>query len=685
LADAFPVTYQSPKQVTDVENKRLAELKPIPIIPEDSFNSLSSYMKLCWSDARDFNRPIQDRKLSCAKRRKGEYSEDKLASIQERGGSEAYIRAVNTKCRAAYTNIYDIYNSINVKAWSISPTPVPSLPADLELEIVNRVQQEIIGSQVPLDKTAIMQLDERAHKDVLDAINEEAKKRAELMEKRIDDVLTEGGWKHAFNQCLNDLVTYPAAIMKGPILRRKPKKQWEQTEDGKFKLVVKDTLVWEFERVSPFDFYIARNIENTNDGYCFHRLRLNRRKLSAMKGIKGYNDKAIDTILEQYKSGSSGSSWLFAEDSQADGSPEGAINALEFWGEVQGQMLIDWGMSAKDIPDPLKEYQITAITIDDQVIRAVLNHNPLFKKPFHKVSWENIEGAFWGSGIPEIAADIDDQIQAIIRDLINNAAFASGPMLGIDKALLPPGIDIDKIIPWMIVALDSSQNMSGLNGTNAKLPIDWFQPEMKTQELLAAANAFMKMLDEYTGIPAYTYGISTGSNSEDKTASGLNMLMAAAGKIIANVASRVDSEIVESSIGMVYDNLMLYDPDDSIKGDCEIVAGGASAVIAKGQQLIRLMELLDRTRNDVDMQIIGYEGRAELLKRVFHKYELDLDDIIPGKEELVAREQANQVAINMAKTSNLDLPAPRNLDAAGSPVSGTDTAEMLQRTPVAQG
>jgi hypothetical protein len=680
LADGFPVLYQSPQKVAEAENKK--SLSAIPVMPESSYNNLSGYIKTCWEDAKLYNKTYQERKLKCAKIIKGEYSEEKLAAIREMtNGSEAYIRAINTKCTAAYTNIYDIYNSVNSSSWTIAPTPIPDLPADLQMEVIARVQQEIMNSEVPLDDQAIMQLDDRAKKEVLDALNEEANSRTEKMTKRIEDVIAEGGWKKAFNQVLYDLTIYPIAVLKGPILRREPRKIWEQDTQGKWKLVVKDKLIWEFERVSPFDFYSARNIENVNDGYIIQHLRLNRRKLIAMKGIKGYNDKEIDAVLTECSMGTINQNWIAADDSEADeaeerdplsSSPEGRIDGLEFWGEVQGQLLRDWGMSEKDIPDPLREYQITAILIGSHVIRAALNHNPLFKKPYHTGSWQEVSGSLFGQSIPEIAADIEEQINAVTRALMNNIAVASGPLLGVDTALLPGGTDIEHIRPWMVVNLNSADQMTGLNGTNAKLPIDWFQPDMNAGQLLTVLNALMKFLDEYTGIPAYTYGVAEQQGAGD-TLGGLSMLMAAAGKIIENVASRIDSNFVESSIGMVYDNIMLYDPDDSIKGDAEVVAGGATAVITKGQELIRLLELMDRTKNEVDMQVIGLDGRAELLREVFHRYKLNLDHIIPDKDTLVARQQANNVAEQMAQTSNLDQSAPQNLDAAGNPVAGTDT------------
>jgi hypothetical protein len=46
------------------------------------------------------------------------------------------------------------------------------------------------------------------------------------MERHIRDQLQDGGWDKAFNDFLNDFVTYPAAFIKGPVVRRKKMLKW---------------------------------------------------------------------------------------------------------------------------------------------------------------------------------------------------------------------------------------------------------------------------------------------------------------------------------------------------------------------------------------------------------------------------------------------------------------------------
>lgn len=675
-----------------VEADRLKqESAGMMLLPVPQHSKFSEHLKNCWDDARDAKTTIQSRLLKCAKSRKSEYDSIKLAAIKSFGGSEAYVPATNLKCTAAHDYISDIFNA-NERPFMLIPTPIPSLPPDLQMEIIVRVQTEVMSAPpgVQFTEADIMALDARATKEVMDALQKEARDRAEKMTVVVDDRLTEGGWKEALAEVIDDIVTYPAGIMKGPVYRMKKRQVWVENPDGSYGIKVEPYLCKEFERVSPFDFYPQRNIRNTEEGYVFERLRLNRRKITEMKGSPGYSDKEIDAVLAEAAAGTIKINWLMDTDTYADeaeerdilqDSPEGRIDGLEFWGSVPGQWLLDWGMSSAKIPDPGKEYQITAVLIGTHIIRAVLNPHPLGLKPYHVVSWRKTPGAFWGQGIPEIVEDIQEVLNAVVRALVNNVAIASGPQLGVDAAMLRPG-EIDKIrhpIPWGTIILDSTQNL-GMGGSwNGKLPLDYFQPSMQSDLLLRVIQAFTQMMDEYTGIPAYTHG-SADTGGAAETSSGLAMLMTAAGKIIKNIARKIDVGIVASTVRRVFEDEMQYNPDNSIKGDAQIVAMGSGAIIAKEQQLVRLLELLNMTRNDVDMQIVGLKGRAELLKDVFHRFDLNLDHIIPDVEELMRREEQMQQLIAMKeqrRTGNLDQPKGRTLDNAGVPAGGTDQALFM--------
>ena len=142
---------------------------------------------------------------------------------------------------------------------------------------------------------------------------------------------------------------------------------------------------------------------------------------------------------------------------------------------------------------------------------------------------------------------------------------------------------------------------------------------------------------------------------------------------------------------------MLYDEDESIKGDAQILARGSSSLLAKEQLLLRIQEFLDRTNNPVDLQILGIPGRTKLLREAARMLEINVDDILPNsKEELAAlvqriheEEQAKMQSLAMQDAMSGKVPqdepppgmagsgqAPpaksKTLDNAGNPAGGMD-------------
>ena len=94
----------------------------------------------------------------------------------------------------------------------------------------------------------------------------------------------------------------------------------------------------------------------------------------------------------------------------------------------------------------------------------------------------------------------------------------------------------------------------------------------------------------------------------------------------------------------LYDHLMIYDDDNAIKGDMQIVASGIVGTLLKETQLQRRNEFMQMTANPVDVQIMGPAGRAELLRQAAKGLNIDVDKIIPKPEEILEAERARQEA-----------------------------------------
>jgi hypothetical protein len=606
-----------------------------------------AYVNNAWEEAKAERLVVEDRMAASLRQRRGEYDAGKLAAIREMGGSEIYMMLTSVKCRAAASWIRDTLLGTGAeKPWTIRPTPVPDLPQQAIQEIGQRVQQEIdkflqsgglqptedmiyTANQIAIDRLMAMRVDA-------------ANKSAKIVETKMDDQLKEGGLEKALHQFIDDLVTFPSAFIKGPVIRKKPQMTWGPNNEP----IVKDEIVKEWERVSPLYIYPSPQSEGIHDGYLIERHILSRTQINDLRGVEGYDEGALKSVLEEYQRGGL-NEWLNI-DTMSDSREEtrlrggsglqpaaATIDALQFWGDIPGQMLIDWGMDKKRVDDPLKDYTAEVWLIGRWAIKVMLNPDPLRRRPYYKASYEEIPGQFWGHGVTDLVRDCQDVCNAAARSLVNNMGFASGPQMWVNVDQLADGEEVTVLIPWKI-----HQGKSDPMGGNQP-PVGFFQPQSLSRELMEVYQKYSDLADEYSGVPKYMQG-GAAAGGAGRTASGLSMMMSNAGKAIKQVLANIDVSILQPLLEYLFYYNMRYSPDEALKnGDIKIVARGASGLVAKESHQVRLNEFLNMSINNQTVsQIIGPEGIAALLREGADGLGMDTDKIIPSEEMIKANAMA---------------------------------------------
>ncbi len=649
--------------------------------------ALASYIHGCWDRAKFSKQEITERLLKCERQRRGVYDPDKEMDIMRTGGSDIYMRLTDIKCRAAASWIKDVMSVSGERPFDLSPAKDPELPPEISASIIDAVRSEaeeylISGSQ--LHPETFRTRMEQIHDEIRIKMREEAKDNAKRMRDKIDDQMTNGNFDKSFRDFIDDFVTYPTAIFKGPVVRKRKTMKWGPD----FSPILATEFVREFSRVSPFDIYPSPNSGGVSDGYLIERHRLSRSELQSMKGVPGYSTENIDEVLSRFADNGF-RSWLNGDQERdnLEGKPhsrlygDSIIEAIEFWGTVSGEKLIGWGMSRKDINED-EDYEVNSWMIGSVVIKTILNPDPLGKRPYDIAQWNEIPGAFWGGALPELMRDVQIMCNASARALANNMGIASGPQVEIIVDRLPDGEDVTSVYPWKIWQVTSDRTGGG------QPAVRFFQPNMNADVLMNVYSSFAKQSDEVTGIPNYIYGSTAGSGA-GRTASGLSMLMDNAAKGIKQAIAGVD-RVVSGSVHRLYIHNMMYDPDIYIKGDFNVVAKGALGLVAKEQISMRRNEFLQATANSVDMQIVGLEGRAYMLREVAKSLQMDTDKIIKEPDRLkfeaekmqaMQAMQALQMQQNQQGQGMQQTEQPQTLDVAGNPAGGVDqnaVAGMIQ-------
>ena len=628
-----------------------------------------AHLKECWDAARIARDPITDVMLKAMRQRNGEYEADKLQAIKAQGGSEVYMMLTEVKCRAAESWLRDILLDNGTPPWDIQPSPIPDLsPAEageLQMAFAERVMEILQMSGTAPNKAQMAELKETVAQEFRFKILQAAQNRSDRMKVKIEDQFAQGGWADAFNDFITDVVTFPAAFVKGPIVRRQRYLKWEGSA-----LQPGERIAPEYERVSPFNIYPEPGITRINDGYLFEYHEMTRTQLADLIGVPGYDDAAIREVLRIGNTQSWVQEWQKTSRETEERKfhtelrPTEVYDALEFWGKISGRMLREWGMDENEVPDEDQEYDANIWVVGNFVIKAVLNYDPLGEKPYAKTSFIKQPGSFWGRGIPEIIEDIQNVCNAAARALVNNMAVASGPQVEVNLERIPPNEDITQLQPWKIW-----QVLNDPLGSSAPA-VRFNQPNDNANTLMGVYDRFSRLADDHSGIPSYIYG-DTNVQGAGRTASGLSMLMGSAGKGIRQVVMHIDSDVIKPIVYRQYVYNMRYDPDESIKGDAQIVAKGAVNLAVKETINVRRVEFLNATANEFDMGIIGPQGRAALLREVAKGLQMPVDDIVPSREKLATAERASAAAQQMPAPGG-GQPTMENTDLAGAPAGGTN-------------
>lgn len=624
---------------------------------QQGVSNLASYVRKCWQAARDHRRAIgvEERMQQALRQRKGEYDPDKLAAIRALGGSEIYMMLTSVKCRAAAAWLKDVMTGTGTeKPWAVDPTPVPTLPPGAEMGIRTRLAQEVgraVASGLYPTKEEVDERLAAARTQMSRMLDEKARLDAKEVERRMEDVLTEGGWGRAMDLVVDDFVTFPAAIMAGPLLRTRPVLEWSQSPtlqpDPNDPAGEIEVMQWqanpvprlreEYERVSPFDFYPDPNATTVDDGYMIRHHRMPLARLAALKGSPGYDDAAIDAAIEEHGRGGlrewltvdSRTGELNATNPYYDVDWTALIDALEFWGAVPGSALIEWGVQGVDPSQANTMFEACVWQIGTHTIKAMLNPNALGGKPFARACYEEIPGQFWGNGVPDLIRDVQTVCNATARALVNNMGIASGPQVWINTDRVPVGTDLTRVYPWKVWTVTSDDM-----GSTAP-PMDFFQPDMNAGPLLTVYEKFSILADEYSGIPRYMTGDQNTAGAAS-TASGLSMLMGNANKLMKKVVGNLD-RMVENVLQQLHLHLLHVRRDPAIRGDIRVVVRGALAVTVKDTMQLRRQELLVQTANPMDSQILGLDGRAELWRESLRGLGVNPDKIIPPPEVMMER------------------------------------------------
>lgn len=496
--------------------------------------------------------------------------------IVEEVGVDAYVNLTAMKCNLVQSFLAEIMIQGGNLPWVINPTPIPDLSQSGRMLALEMVKEAIYGGNF---NGSMIDLLTQIKTTVMRKEWDQAKLNAENMERLINDQCLEGGWNNAMFGFLTDFVVYPFAVLQGPRPVRRPRLQWVGDN-----VRVKHETYYEFKSVSPWDFWYSGDSPDTQRGTgVFVRERWNKQTLMDAAGMKSFLRDNIIKVLEEIEDHNQNGfdfKWLSDNPDQPDDilkmwkNCTATVDVLVHYGFFSGRELREYGVSGVE---DLAFYNATVTVINGYTIQVVVPRNPnIDQRPIFTASFYKTHDRIANYGIAQRIRDVERAYMTTLRYLIANAAGASGPIAEADYLRLSRYMseeDFGRLIPNTMYLADSE-----VASSSPALRL-YSIPSVMTQ-YIQVANYFMDLTHLVTNIPAALHGMAQGSGA-NRTFRGAAMLQGNATKSLQAAVFNIEQQAFAPLGTLLYNYNMLYEDDESIKGDCKVLAQGATGQIER--------------------------------------------------------------------------------------------------------
>ena len=651
--------------------------RPAPVVPTTfPMCRLAAFVMDTWRVAVDHRRTsgVDERLRYALLSQTCQYSEAQKAKMRAAGIDERIFSPITaTKVRAAKAMLVDIFNSSGEWPFTVDPTPDPEVPAQVEEEASRDIGVELNNIFMQLEQMGVQQLtpqeNELLQRIVVQATNNRydeilnrkiafARSRARRMERKVQDMMAEGGWIKAFSEYVDYICTYGTGLIIGPVPRVMPVnkcREDKRTGTRKYKRIYKSIPT--YEAVNPCDCYPAPDAKDIEDGPLCIRIKYTANELwqyvthckkSNSDKANGWMPQTVRALLDRYPKGGlkidSEPYDPIRRDAEKNGTEDPrdcTLEGVRCFASVRGSDLIEFGVTKTLDNEWIKYedfYRVETIVIGGFVVYCRILDDRL-GIPVSKGVFYELPGSWWGESIADKLCLVQSVMNNSIKALMQNMAVASGPMYWIndvgrlsDKS--PEGL---KFRPHKVFPFQTS--MMG----NAGAPMGVISVPSNASELLAVWEKMRVQADDDSGIPAYTYGQSSGQGAL-RTASGLAIFTEAASRGMKMVISSTDRLVTRDQVQKTCNYILLYDNNLELKGDCEVHAAGVMGKILKAQQDQQRIQLFNTVvGNPLLVQIIGARGIMALLRPSIQDVNINPDDVIPSEEKLKQFELVQQL------------------------------------------
>lgn len=618
------------------------ETAPTPIIRSEDLRMLGDKLDKLFRQYQS-DRRIQELKwLRNLRQYLGVYDPEADRELSP-NRSRAYPRITRIKTISVLSRVMNLMFPGNERNWSLEASPSP----DLDPQEVMAGIQEIMSQNA---QTGVqMQITPEMIKQVTTKM---AQRSADEMSNLIDDQLQELGGDQTIDyialnrQALKSGILYGLGALVGPFARVEQTTTWEvDPYSGMPMPQMREVYKPQFEFVPVWDLYLDLSAKTMSqmDGY-FRRYVMSRSQVKKLADRPGFFADQIRQYLSRNAQGNY-KPQQFETELRTMGvkinvnemKPETTKYEVIVWnGPVSGEMLKSAGVEIEEGSEA-DDIDAEVWMIGDTVIRADMNPWRALGvdvKTLHAFIFDEDDTAPIGNGLPNVIRDSQMSICAASRMLLDNASVVCGPNLELNTDLLRPDQDLTSTSAYKIWYREGS-------GADASQPaVRNVQIDSHLSELLQIIELFMRFADSETFVGPATGGdMEAGKMPSEpmRTAAGASMLRGDAALPFKDIIRNFDS-FTQSIIQSIVHFNRLFNPDMAPGGDFNVVARGATSLIAKEVRGMQIDQLAMSLRPE---EMIHIDERKFIEQRFAVR---DLQNLLVSPDEAERKKaQADQM------------------------------------------
>ena len=546
----------------------------------------------------------------CDKRGTSTYTDTQKDSIENDEQTPPVFFPITAKLnQTALIRMKDAYMDTADSPWYLEPTPVVSLPDRLQSRLDSAIRQQAIdvinaradGKRIDenVERSVIAQLRNTAW-DKGYTMAEEALKG---MKRLIEDVMVESRWRDVLDSYLDNFISHPFAILKGPLYRPRKAYFWNGS-----KLDTRDEDQYFAENVNPYDLIWSPEAKDLQScEFVIHRQTMSTSDLLELRDLDNsvIGDSVELAVMSDEPDQIEVSDMLKAKHEGTDFSHRPHF-VLEYHGRLTGQQLLSFAtpeeqekLKLRDHEDPdakvktarfgvvhlFKTYEIEALVCRGYTLRIRMKEDLRKRRPFHMASSYPETGRMVGSCLALRVADVQDAANMTFRAGVLNTLFSMGPVIEVEAERFAGSEIPEEIGPFSTHAV----SRSAVASNNSKNAINYTNFPNQTAAMLSALGFYIDQAQSVTGIPPIMQG---EEQNPSRTLGAQALRHTSALKIIKSMISIIDHKIIEPFVEDLYYLMLQYHDDDSIKADCKVRVRGSQGLIAQEQREARPIETM---------------------------------------------------------------------------------------------